>query len=180
MNEALTLRVRNIRFDLHPREDGPPPKAIDALETKNDTPRQIPMTNRLRDELARKVQAANLTGTEWLFPSPRTGQPYTNIRKAFHTVRSSEGVKMPPFRIHDLRHGYASRLTEQGIPEQWIAALLGHSDTQMVNRYSHMRSAALTGAADALEKQADDLAEGELIVISRQEWQEMRQGIAKK
>lgn len=170
VTEALTLRIHNVRLDLFPREGAQPRGAIVALETKNDTPRAVPLTDRLRAELIAKIGEAKAADRELLFPAP-SGAPYVNVRKAFERVRTSKKVAMPPFRIYDLRHGFASRLSEQGIPDQWISALLGHTDTQMVNRYSHMRPELLGKAADALTEQAVDAQKGQLIDLSDDELQ---------
>ncbi|MEW8089167.1 MAG: tyrosine-type recombinase/integrase, partial [Candidatus Thiodiazotropha endolucinida] len=42
------------------------------------------------------------------------------------------------FRIHDLRHTFASWGVSHGIDLYHIQALLGHSSSQMTQRYSHL------------------------------------------
>jgi len=42
------------------------------------------------------------------------------------------------FRFHDLRHTFASRLAQQGVPLYEIMHLTGHKSFQMVQRYAHL------------------------------------------
>jgi integrase len=42
-------------------------------------------------------------------------------------------AKIPNFRWHDLRHTYASRLRQNGVPLGNIAELLGHKGLKMTN-----------------------------------------------
>ena len=46
------------------------------------------------------------------------------------------GIK--DFRWHDLRHTYASRLRQCGVPLGHIAELMGHKGLSMTRRYAHL------------------------------------------
>ena len=54
---------------------------------------------------------------------------------------------VPP---HDLRHSFATRLAETGVPESTMLALLGHMSRRMLERYSHIRMAAKRDAVAGL------------------------------
>ena len=46
-------------------------------------------------------------------------------------------AKINDFRFHNLRHTAATRLADAGTDAFTIAAILGHSTTQMSARYTH-------------------------------------------
>jgi integrase len=84
----------------------------------------------------------------WLFPSPKTktraGQPITKLNGPHDKVCASCEAKAsrparPPlhFVLYDLRHTYATRMAERGMPLATLAAILGHNSLRMVMRYVH-------------------------------------------
>ena len=54
-------------------------------------------------------------------------------------------------RLHDLRHTYASRLVQRGVPLLTLSQLLGHSTIKMTMRYSHLASEDLRSAVSRLD-----------------------------
>ena len=55
-------------------------------------------------------------------------------------------------RWHDLRHEYASRLVEQGVPLAQVRDLLGHASIMTTERYDNQTLANLKIAAAKLER----------------------------
>ena len=52
---------------------------------------------------------------------------------------------------HDLRHEYASRLVERGVPLAQVRDLLGHASIVTTERYDNQRLEALQAAVERLE-----------------------------
>jgi integrase len=72
---------------------------------------------------------------------------------AFHRI--AEGVGLRPSRPHDLRHGWATRALEAGVPAKIVQEVLGHASAVVtLDIYSHvapsMKSEAAQLVADAL------------------------------
>jgi integrase-like protein len=53
---------------------------------------------------------------------------------------------------HDLRHEYASRLVERGVPLAQVRDLLGHASILTTERYDNQRLEALQAAVERLEE----------------------------
>lgn len=89
--------------------------------------------------------------TRYLFPCETdTERPIPKVNNA-HDRAVSES-KIPPFRLYDLRHTWATRAAESGIDLVTLAALLGHSKIQMVLRYAHPTQEHQTAAVKRLEE----------------------------
>jgi integrase len=65
--------------------------------------------------------------------------PVTDISSGFDLARKAARVKCRP---HDLRHTFATQLSENGVPESTMLALMGHMSRAMLERYSHIRMRA--------------------------------------
>lgn len=78
---------------------------------------------------------------ELLKEIPRTGEnvfPYTYraVQCAFYRIRKQSGLI---FRIHDLRHTFATRCLENGITTKTVSKWLGHKHTATTEEiYSHL------------------------------------------
>ena len=56
---------------------------------------------------------------------------------------------------HDLRHEYASRLVEKGVPLAQVRDLLGHASITTTERYDNQKLENLQAAAARLETRRD-------------------------
>jgi integrase len=76
-------------------------------------------------------------------------KPVTSLKKAWETCRERAGVSC---RLHDLRHTFATKLAEAGVPESTMLAIMGHMSRKMLERYSHIRRTAREDAIRAVEE----------------------------
>ena len=86
--------------------------------------------------------------SKWVFPSgnPATHANVANLKRRFrNAVRRAE---IPWCRWHDLRHCFASRLAMGNAPLGTIAAVLRHSNTELVRRYAHLSPSHLRDAVE--------------------------------
>jgi len=72
----------------------------------------------------------------------------TEIKSSF--LRLMTVTKIVNFRIHDLRHHFASRLVQAGVDLNTVRELLGHADLKMTLRYAHLAPEHRAAAVEKL------------------------------
>jgi integrase len=77
-------------------------------------------------------------------------RPIPKINNAHDRAVKASGI--PPLRLYDLRHTWATRAAMSGIDLVTLAAMLGHSRIQMVLRYAHPTQEHQTNAMERLER----------------------------
>jgi integrase len=122
---------------------------VGRAKSSSGTGRTIPINDDLGTVLAaHRVQFVKAFGEPdpehylfaWGSPLPTDpSRPVSDLKHGWETLRSRAGVAC---RLHDLRHTFATRLAENGVPESTMLALLGHMSRAMLERYSHIRMAA--------------------------------------
>jgi integrase len=73
--------------------------------------------------------------------------PLTTINKVWYRIRNAADLE--DFRLHDLRHSFASTLVNAGHSLYEVQQALGHSDPKVTMRYSHLSKATLQEAANS-------------------------------
>jgi len=105
---------------------------ISLYQTKNKTPRTIPLHPKLLTMLQDKMKCCN-----WIFCFARH-KPIKNSRvhRLFNEFMSK--LEIPDFTFHSLRHTFASYLVMNGTDLRTTAQLLGHKRIETTLRYSHL------------------------------------------
>jgi integrase len=115
---------------------------VQGSSAKNDEFRVIPMTDRVHGLLCALHQQAPLG----------KGQtrvlPWKDIKIALKGAGKRSGVGH--VHLHMLRHTFATRLRDRGVPLDRIKELLGHKSMAMVLRYAKARPEQLRDAIQAL------------------------------
>ncbi len=77
-----------------------------------------------------------LSGSPYIFPSMKRGVPFVNFNAAWSLVLDRANVGR--WRIHDLRHGFASAAVSNGASLFTVGSVLGHSRPNTTQRYAHL------------------------------------------
>jgi integrase len=121
---------------------------IRAAIAKGGRDIQIPMNETLMNTLeAWKAQSGGKD--DWLvFPSPKSGEVFDNVRRAWEGVLRLAEIKN--FRWHDMRHDFASQLVMKGVDLNTVRELMGHADMKMTLRYAHLAPKVKRAAVELL------------------------------
>jgi integrase len=101
---------------------------VEGGTAKNRQTRHVPLNEEAVNVLRR-----------WRDQSGNTGRVFdvtTGFKKSWGSVLLR--ARISKFRWHDLRHHFASRLVQQGVPLNTVRDLLGHGSVQMSLRYAHL------------------------------------------
>ncbi|MEX3918157.1 tyrosine-type recombinase/integrase [Paraburkholderia sp. BR10872] len=86
----------------------------------------------------------------FVFPN-ETGKAPLRELKAWPKVRDAANIARLRFRLHDARHHAASRLVMAGVDLFSVSRVLGHADTRMTARYSHLSPEHMRDVMAALD-----------------------------
>jgi integrase len=99
--------------------------------------------------LLRELAAKHKPGDRYIFGAT----PVVDVRKTWRRALSIAGLE--DFRVHDIRHCFASHAVSSGRSESVAGGVLGHSSPLTTRRYSHLADKA---KADTVDWWADKLA----------------------
>lgn len=117
-------------------------------KSKNKKMYVVPMNETVRAELAALRPWS--TGCDGVFTNPITHVSITDIKHGF--VNACKDAKVLNFRFHDLRHTFATRLADQGVPQSAIREMLGQTSLRMSQRYTHAVIETMQAAVEKLCK----------------------------
>jgi len=119
--ELLALRWESIDF-------GHRILTVEGGTAKNRQTRHVPLNDEAIGVLNRWREQTN------------GGQRVFEVSTGFKTAWAKllKRANITTFRWHDLRHHFASRLVQAGVPLNTVRDLLGHSSVAMSLRYAHL------------------------------------------
>jgi integrase len=84
----------------------------------------------------------------FIFASAVTGRPSKSLHFPWTRIRKRAGLT--GFRLHDLRHSFASFLVNKGVSIYVVQGLLGHANVRATQRYAHLANETLSHAAELI------------------------------
>jgi integrase len=122
--EALSLKWKDVDFD---------GEAIVVEHSKTLAGiRRVPMSSRCKAELLNWRRRLGPEFSEYVFANPqRPATHLKDVRRAWPKALKAAGL--PYFWVYDLRHTFASRLTEAGVSPVFVAQILGHSSSSNIH-----------------------------------------------
>jgi integrase len=137
--ELLRLRWQNVDFQRGVIY------VVNAKGIKAGKDRTVPMSSHVREVLLTHRRGGSKG--EWVFTTKKTKRPIVDVKKGFRAACDDAGIA--DFHFHDLRHTFATRVGDAGHSSRAIAALLGHANTIMTDRYTHATDSALRAAVES-------------------------------
>jgi len=143
-DEALNLTRGMIDLD----------RRLIFVRGKGDKGRIVPIIGQdLLDRLT--ADCDNKKNNQLLFVSNKKRKPgepekpYTNIKKGLKAAAKRAGISKPVHN-HMLRHSGATAAIQAGVNLRSLQMILGHSDSRMTERYTHLAAELLTAEGDKL------------------------------
>jgi integrase len=116
--------------------------------------RNIPLSARCKAELLRWRDLVGREFSPFVFPNFRDpGQPAKDVRKTWANALKGAGIDY--FWLYNLRHTYTSRLSAAGVPDLFVAQMIGHSSPGILQRYSKAIDEYRRDAIRKLEQMRD-------------------------
>jgi integrase len=112
---------------------------IRLRDPKGGKTENIPISNEAMEILKTLDKSS-----DYVFPG-KDGKQRTNFYGPWQRIRQAAGL--PDFRLHGLRHHFASTLVSAGFDLLVVQRLLTHKDAKTTQRYAHLSPGALKEAA---------------------------------
>jgi integrase len=114
-------------------------------KSKNGQPRYVQLNSKALDVLR---TVPRIAGNPHVFPAPSTGRPMPHLFFPWDRIRKRAGLQ--DFRLHDLRHSFASFVINSRNDLYEVQKLLGHSNPRTTQRYAHLSREKLAQAAEVM------------------------------
>ncbi|WP_331694672.1 site-specific integrase [Pandoraea sputorum] len=116
-----------------------PNKRLFLPDTKNGTPRGVPLSRRAIELLQSRPTRYGLAFGD---VSPEA------VKRSY--IRATRRANLDDLHFHDLRHEATSRFFEKGLSMMDVASITGHKTLSMLQRYTHLNATHVADKLDAL------------------------------
>ena len=100
-----------------------------------DEDQQAPQLVVLTDRVRKALEALPRSLSGYVFVSPRTGQPWVDVRKQFRAALKGAEVEEHTL-FHDLRRSFITNARRWGIDESIVMTMSGHKTRSAFERYN--------------------------------------------
>ena len=118
VSEVVKCRRENIR----------PNKSIFIPESKYGVERVVPLPKGWRESFLKVIPFSNHEDKKSVAAAIR------KLQRRFDKYKKKAGIN-PKYTFHSLRHGFATRAVESGMPLNQISLALGHADVKTTSIY---------------------------------------------
>jgi len=133
--ELLGLKWEDVYFST---------RLLRLAQTKGGEWQTVPIADEARQLLVRRMRLRDqlCPQSPWVFfhesamVNTKVGDRVKDLKKSFRAA--CERAAINDFRIHDLRHTFASWLVAEGVALFEVSKLLRHSSIKMSERYAHL------------------------------------------
>ena len=110
--EILSITTEDIKDD-----------SIYLSDTKNGSPRRIPLTNKIKEVIDKSSLPYSISSNA--------------VRLNWYRMTKKAGIV--DLHFHDLRHEAISRFFEKGLSIPEVSLISGHKDVRQLMRYTHLK-----------------------------------------
>lgn len=128
------LAMRKDQLHIWTDEDGVQRGRWSIPRTKNKKPLVVHLSAEALIVIERRLEESG--DSPWIFPSYGASGHLVEPKKVW--ARVCKEAKLEDFRIHDVRHTFASELAKRGISLLLLGQAMGHLSHQSTKRYSHL------------------------------------------
>ncbi len=144
-SEVVSLKWDQVRLD---------EERFFLRDTKNGRSRSVHLNGKAKEVLEELAERRNdeprTRESDYVFPSrqgTRKGHLF-DLRKPFE--KACQLAEIENFRVHDMRHTFASVAVMAGASLFDVQKLLGHQDIAMTQRYAHLSEEGLKRATESV------------------------------
>lgn len=127
IGEAVAMTVKDVDAE----------RMVVRVVGKGNKERLAPLTRALLEDLRRMWTTHH--HPVWMFGNKR-GSHHVDageLYKVFAQIRCTQGLD-DAIKPHSLRHSFATRLMERGVPAETVRILLGHASIKTTQTYLHL------------------------------------------